>query len=234
MSPRASHKLGAGCGLAYAGLLITAGSIGPAADSPPVKASPQTIGDWVVGSAPTALDWVSVYVEVVAILALVGFVVYLGQFLRRAEPDGWLPGVAVAGGLLSAIIKLGSLPAAFVAFYRAGDGLSPQIYSTLIDMNNAAFSLSWAPLALMLAAAGAVVLRTGVLPRWLGWSAGAIAVGLMASLPFYEQEMPTIMLWFLWAIAASVALLRRADVERSAFDALPTRSDRAMPEPTPF
>jgi hypothetical protein len=79
-------------------------------------------------------------------------------------------------------------------------------------MNNAAFALDWALSALMLAATGGVVLRTGVLPRWLGRSALVIAPLLLASLPFFTTDgPPTFLLALLWIIAASVALIRRLD-----------------------
>jgi hypothetical protein len=40
-------------------------------------------------------------------------------------------------------IKLASLPAAFVALYRAHDA-SPDLASALLDMNSAAFVSAWA------------------------------------------------------------------------------------------
>src|SRR3954453_20042504 len=79
-------------------------------------------------------------------------------------------------------------------------------------MNNIAFALTWATTPLMLSATAAVALRTNVLPRRLAWSALAIAVGLLASLPFAAStEPPTLLLALIWIIATSVVLLRRVD-----------------------
>jgi hypothetical protein len=206
-------RLGAGSGIAYVGLIIIAGQLGPAGGIPATNASPHTIGTYIAHHPPSTAQWAGVYLEVLALLAFVVFVGYLWHVLRDAERGaGWLAGVALSGGLLSAAIKLASLPAALAALYRADDGISTQVATALIDMNNIAFALTWATTALMLAATAGVALRTGVLPRRLSWSAIAIAVGLLASLPFAAStEPPTFLLALIWIIAASVVLLRRVD-----------------------
>src|SRR4051812_15440909 len=218
MSNRLMARLGAGSGIAYVGLIVTAGQLGPAASIPATNASPHTIGTYITHHPPSTAQWAGVYLEVLALLAFVVFVGYLWHVLRDAERDtGWMAGVALSGGLLSAGIKLASLPAALAGLYRADDGISPQLATALIDMNNIAFALTWATTALMLAATAGVALRTGVLPRRLSWSAIAIAVGLLASLPFAAStEPPTFLLALIWIIAASVVLLRRVDTPAPA------------------
>jgi hypothetical protein len=213
MSTGLMARLGASSGIAYVGLIVVAGQVGPAAGIPATNASPQTIGTYIAHHPPSTAQWAGVYLEVLALLVFVVFVGYLWHVLRDAERDGgWLAGVALSGGLLSAVIKLGSLPAALTALYRANDGISPQVATALIDMNNIAFALTWATTALMLSATAGVVLRTGVLPRWLGWSAIAIAVALLVSLPFAAAtEPPTFLLALIWIIAASVVLIRRVE-----------------------
>jgi hypothetical protein len=47
---------------------------------------------------------------VIGLLVLVAFVVALWRMLREADRDGFLPGIALAGGLIGATIKLGALP----------------------------------------------------------------------------------------------------------------------------
>jgi hypothetical protein len=213
MSSRLMAKLGAGSGIAYVGLIVVAGQLGPASGIPAVNASSHVIGAYIANHSPTTGQWAAVYLEVLALLALVVFVGYLWRVLRDAEGyGGWLAGVALAGGLISATIKLASLPAAFAALYRADDGISAQVATALIDTNNAAFALTWAPTALMLAATAGVALGTGALPRWLGWSGLCIAVGLLASLPFFASaDPPTFLLALIWIVAASVVLIRRVE-----------------------
>ena len=197
-------------GFAYVALLMVAGTIGPADGIPSASASPQEIGAYIHGHAPTALEWAGVYLEVVALLALVVFVVSLWRLLAEADRDGWLPGIALGGGLLSAALKLGSLPTACAALYRAHE-ISPGVAAALIDMNTAAFVLTWATFALMLGATGIVGLRTGALTGWLGWFAIGTAVALMGSIPVATSDPPTFMLALIWIIAAGVALVRRGD-----------------------
>src|SRR4051794_6042379 len=213
MSTQRMTRLGAGSGLAYVAMIVVAGELGPAAGTPAMNADPDTIGAHITRHPPSSAQWAGVYLEVLALLVFVVFVGYLWHVLRDAERDGgWLAGVAFSGGLLSASLKLASLPAALAALYRADDGISAQLATALIDMNSIAFALTWATTALMLSATAGVALRTGVLPRWLGWSGIAVAIGLLASLPFAASaEPPTFLLALIWIIAASVVLLRRAD-----------------------
>ena len=210
MSIRLLARLGAGSGIAYAGLIVVAAQTEP--KWPALSGSPRSIGAFIADHPPTTMQWAGGYLEVLALLAFVVFVAYLWRVLRDAEPHaGWLPGVALCAGLLTAAIKLASLPAAFAGLYRAKEGISPQLATALVDMNSVAFALTWATTALMLAATATVALRTGVLARWLGWSGLAIAVALLASVPFFTADPPTFLLAWLWIIAVSVALIGRAD-----------------------
>ena len=219
-------RQGAASGIAYVGLIMVAGTLGPANGIPTLDASPQAIGAYITNNPPTTGQWAAVYLEVLALLALVVFVAYLWRVLRDAErEDGWLSGVALAGGLLTATLKIASLPAAFAALYRADDAIPAPVATALIDMNSAAFALTWATTALMLAATGAVVLTTSVLPRWLGYSGLGTAAALLVSLPFFVSDPPTFLLALLWIVAASVVLVRRADaadVERARVISAPS------------
>src|SRR3954453_18002452 len=175
MPTRTTARTVAWTGLAYVVLFLTAGTIGPSQGLPGLRDSPQATGSYLHTHTTTALQWAGVYLEVIGLLVLVAFVVALWRLLREADRDGFLPGVALAGGLMGATIKLASLPAAFGALYRAHD-ISPGLASALLDINSAAFVSTWATWALLLGAAGAVMLRTGLLPQRHGYFAIAIAV----------------------------------------------------------
>jgi hypothetical protein len=195
--------------LAYVVLFLVAATIGPADELPGLRDSPQEAASYLHTHTTTTLEWTGVYLEVIGLLALVAFVVALWRMLREADRDGFLPGVALAGGLMGATIKLASLPAAFAALYRADD-ISPGLASALLDINSAAFVSTWATWALLLGAAGAVLLRTGALRPRHGYFAIAVAVGLLASIPgVTSADPPTFMLTFAWIIAISVALSRQ-------------------------
>jgi hypothetical protein len=198
-------------GAVFVVLFFVGGTLG--GSSPDIGASRTKLADWVSSQAPTVTDYVGGYLELLAMLALVAFVAQLWSVLRAAEGEhGPLSATVLAGGLLSAAIKISSFPAAFAALWRAKQGVEPQLAATLLDMNNAAFVLSWAADALMVGAAAILILRTSVLPRWLGWSGAAITVILLASVPVASKAPPLgFLLTILWIVATSVVLARRAE-----------------------
>jgi hypothetical protein len=94
---------------------------------------------------------------------------------------------------------------------RADKGWNPQVLTARFDMNDAAFVLTWAIDALMLGAAAIVILRSGVLPRWLGWLAAAACTISIATVPVAMKAPPLgILLTFIWLIGTSVVLTRRS------------------------
>lgn len=198
-------------GALFVVLFFVGGTLG--GSSPDIGASRAKLADWVSGQAPTVTDYVGGYLELLAMLALVVFIAQLWSLLRTAEGEhGPLSATVLAGGLLSAAIKISSFPAAFAALWRAKQGVEPQLAAALLDMNNAAFVLSWAADALMVGAAAILILRTSVLPRWLGWSGAAITVILLASVPVASKAPPLgFLLTILWIVATSVVLARRAE-----------------------
>ena len=114
--------------------------------------------------------------EVVALLAFLVFVVWLGWLLRKADGDApGFPGRRLVRG--SSQPRSRSGPARRCS-RRCGARTtdSPTSWRQPLDTNGAAFGLTWALDALMLAAAGGVIMMTRCAPRWLGWSALAIAV----------------------------------------------------------
>src|SRR3954469_24705574 len=131
MPRRTTARTVAWTGLAYVILFITAGTIGPANQMPGLRDSPQVTANYLHSHTTTALQWAGVYLEVIGLLVLAAFVVALWRMLRETDRDGFLPGVALAGGLIGATIKLASLPGAFAALYRAHD-ISPGLAAALL------------------------------------------------------------------------------------------------------
>jgi len=193
MSDRLWQRLGAACGIVYVVLLIGGGSF-----------EGNTIG----------------IAFLVVILAFLFFLFFLGNLwsvLRRAEGgSGWLSATAFGAGLMSVTIKVASAAPVLAARYRAADGLDPQLARTLQDINDASFYLSFLPLAVLLAAFAIVAIRSGALPKWLGWIAAAlglafIAGGMSGSADLHSEwaGLPMILFTF-WVIAVSVVLIWRA------------------------
>lgn len=201
-------RIGALCGVAYVVVALAANDVlGP--NSPDSTHPAREIGAWWRAHPPTSADWAVGMLELTALLCFPVFVAVLAWWLRR-EDDGWLPSVVLGFGWLSAAIKIGSGAPIFALAWRADDGISDGLAAALVDMNGAAFVLTWALDAVMLAAAGSVILRTRCLARWLGWLGLVSAPLILATVPFAVAGPPTFLLALLWIVAASVELALRA------------------------
>ena len=112
---------------------------------------------------------------------------------------------------MSVGVKIASFPAVFAACYRAQEGLNSQLVAALLDMNGVSFVLTWAIDAVWLAATAVVVLCTGPLLRWLGWSAAVLSPALLVGVAFATSfGFVPYVLTTLWIVATSIVLIRRA------------------------
>ena len=111
--------------------------------------------------------------ELLGLLLFIPFLGYLWSVLREAEgPGGWLATTAFGAGLVDVTLKLGSLPPGKVA---DDFGDSTAVHKALEDMNSVAFIATMLPLGVLMAAVAVIVLKTRVLPLWLGWLAAVTA-----------------------------------------------------------
>ena len=163
--------------------------------------------------------------ELFGLIVFVPFLGYLFAVLRRAEGgDGWLSATTFGAGLVALAVKLASF-APFIAARGAGT----QIEGALIAMNDASFMLTLAPLGVMVAAASALIIRTGALPVWLGWAGVVTACALLVNSAFLDAEFgPAFLLFMLWIVLTSAILTRRAGVTRTKESSSP---ESARPEP---
>ena len=99
----------------------------------------------------------------------------------------------------------------FALAWRAGSGggVSDELATALVDMNSAAFVLTWALDAVLLAAAARVILTTSCLPRWTGWFAAVTAPLLIATVPLAMSSPPAFLLALIWIVAVSIAMAIR-------------------------
>jgi hypothetical protein len=186
MTTRIGSRLGAASGIAYVVALMGAGS---------------------TGSDSTA----ALAVELVPMLLFFPFLAYLWSVLREAEgPGGWLSATALSTGVAAITIKIASAGPAVAA---RQDGLSPTLHNALQEVNDVSFIVTMLPLGVCMAAVAAVVLRTDVVPAWLGWMAGIAAPALIANgLALSSHEGPAFLLFLLWTLLTGIVLLRRAAV----------------------
>ena len=164
-------------------------------------------------------------VEIAGLLLFIPFLGYLFSVLRRAEGEGgWLSVTAFGAGLLALTIKLGSAAPSFAA----RDLEEGPLHTALHTMNGVAFVLSMLPLGVLVAATAIVVLKTRVLPMWLGWISAVTAPVLLVNGTFFEAEfVPAFLLFALWIALTSAVLTLRAS--RATTKA--ASSESARPEP---
>jgi hypothetical protein len=147
--------------------------------------------------------------ELVGMLLFLPFLGYLYGVLRAAEGDsGWLSATALGAGLVDLTIKLGGIAPSFAA---QQPGLPTPLHDALHKMNSVAFIVTMLPIGVMLAAAAIVILKTRVLPLWLGLFATLTAPACWVNGMFLDAEFgPAFLLFLLWISLASIFLTLRA------------------------
>ena len=202
MDKRTWPRLGAASGMLFVALLL-------GGDSAPVS------------------DGVGLVTELFGLIFFIPFLGYLFAVLRQAEGrDGWLSITAVGAGLVTLAVKLASF-APFIAARGAEAGT--QIEGALVAMNDASFMLTLAPLGVMVAATSAIVLKTSVLPVWIGWAGAVTACALLVNSTFLEAEFgPAFLLFLLWTVLTSAIMTRRAGAARMKGS---TGPESVRPEP---
>jgi hypothetical protein len=145
----------------------------------------------------------------VAAVALLWFVVGLSLLLARAEGSPPWRSVAalVTGVLLPAHMLLDASWGA--ASYRGAD-IEPALARYAFDVGNLGFANAWVAMGSLAVTSGWVVLRTGVLGRWLGWWAVVAGFGLVVARFVWTSEFwlaPYFGFW-IWVIVVSVQLIR--------------------------
>jgi hypothetical protein len=207
--------------------LIQIGGIEPSFDAPAEQAL-----QFFAGRNDTLFP-IGGYLSTLSFIALIGFLGVLWNTLRTAEgPPGALAFVALGSGLVLAAVGFAGQAYWGIAWFRAGDGLSPEIAAILFDLGNFTFAASWVLAAGLVLATGAVALRTGVLPGWLGWYSVAVGLGLLAARAVWTSPVafaPYLLYW-VWLIAVSVVLIRRAGSRGHSSEAGETAAWRERPE----
>jgi len=153
--------------------------------------------------------WAGVHLEFLGFLLLVVFIASLSGVLRRAEGEGgWLSALAFAGGLMSVTLKIGSFSPMYPILTHAGQAFDPELARALAEINITAFALQQPALGLLLATA-LIVIRTAVLPRWLGWAAALAAAMSFGAVVVAGMAFGAWLVVQFWLMVTSIALLRR-------------------------
>jgi len=210
MKHRPVPVLAALSGLASVVLLFVGQGLG-GASAPDFTKSRAAHSAWLATHHASTKGYAGDTIELIGILLTIVFAATLWFVLRDGDDGGVVSATAFGAGIASSAVKLASIPAAFAIYWRADQGFDPQLATALFDMNDAAFVLTWAIDAVMLGAAALVIFRAAILPRWLGWLGAVAATLSLVSVPFAAKVPPLgMLLTFLWMIAVSIVLTRRA------------------------
>jgi hypothetical protein len=151
-----------------------------------------------------------------AIVLFLPFLAYLCSVLHDAwQGNRWLSRTALAAGITGITLKLAS-GAPEVALHRANVSDGTQLHRALQGIADATTVTSLYPFALLLAVVAVVSLRSAALPRWLGTGAALTATALLinASAPTADN-VPALLLFVAWTLAASITLYRKASADRT-------------------
>jgi hypothetical protein len=207
------ERLGALSGLGFAALLVSLrlieGSGLPDPDAPTAK----VVAYWTEHRSDQIL------IAVLASFAALCFVWFAGTLrsaLRGAEGgNGTLTNISYGGGILAAAGMLAISTVEYAAADSAGH-VPGQVTQTLSALQANTFLGLAAGLAIFGLAAGAVIVRTGVLSPKLGWL--SIAAGVLWVSP---GEFVAIFLTLIFVAVASVQLYRRGGEVRPAPEPVP-------------
>jgi hypothetical protein len=156
----------------------------------------------------------------VASMLLLVFAGGLRAFLARAEGQDprWAPVVLAAGAVAAGLVLL---RAAIVVALTALRGNEVGVHAqgsawaarALFYLEGALRDMMLFPFAVFLAAAAVVLLRTRVLPRWLGWVGaglavlvGVLAAGLPAGLDIEPLDQAIALLALAWVAGLAFSL----------------------------
>jgi hypothetical protein len=141
----------------------------------------QAVADFYVDNKDSVMFGAAL--QTLAAALLVFFAAYLRKVIHKAEGEGHSGSLLVFGGALILATGIAIDGTLFFAAAEAADSdnVDPQVVQTI----QALWDNDFLPLALgsfiFLLSLGASIVRTGVVPKWLGWV--AIALGVIAISP---------------------------------------------------
>jgi hypothetical protein len=199
-------------GAAYV-VLVTVGNTmstnnGPAQQSDTPAGQQDLAGlHWLAGSTSAQAG------VTLELLGFAAWMLFVGYLCTRVRAGGWLATAALAGGVVSVAVKLGSAAPMFAA-YVLRDEISPETARVLGNMNGVAFVVDWLPTGLFVACAAGAALATHTLGRVLGWGGvvvGTVSVVFMAVTGVHVSDANALpfLVCLLWILLVSVRLAIR-------------------------
>ena len=197
-------------GIVFVVLMLVGASF--VTDVPKADASAQEIASYLTDSGNHTRNIVGAYLWVLGGLAFLGFVAGLRSVLRRAEGDpGTLSNLVFGAGVVfTAVWSVSAAALASVAYavkFSDAAVTNPDLVRVLPQLGSLLLLLGGGFAGILLVLATSVlILRTGVLPRWLAWFGILVAIALVFDVT-YMNIIPLVA----WVAGASIVLLRRQD-----------------------
>lgn len=186
-------------GVAFVALVIIGLSI--AGEPPDAKSSPEEIVNYYVANTDSVR--ISALLGAVAVLLFIFFANHLRRVLNAAGDAPLSATVLVGASVMAVGVAIDST--ILLAIAETAD----DIEATSVQTLQALWDNDFLPIALgllvFLISAGVSILRTGALPRWLGWVALALAV-----LGFTPIGFAAFVGSAIWILVVSVMLALRA------------------------
>lgn len=171
-----------------------------------------------------------VYLFGLSMIAATWFLAIVWRRLREAEGEpAVLSTIALLGGFGAIAVTLAASGFHLVLAIELEDRLDPELVRLLFELGNSTLGFAVFPLAVFFGAVAIIALRTGMLPRWMGLAAAALALAQpVAGLALFVQEgffapggaFGGILLvgLLVWTVSLVIVLLRgeRAGVPASA------------------
>ena len=169
--------------------------------------SPDAVVAHLEAHPPTTALWAGVWLEGLGLAMLVLLAARIAGRIRAVDPAGWVPSAAVGLAVAGFTVKLASFAPSLAALHV--DRYDAGTVTALLDVNDAAYDLSWAldgAFALLLGL-GAIATRT--LPGWLAGlttaAGGAVLVGIAVPATFEALQF----VFLVWLLVVSGWLLAR-------------------------
>jgi hypothetical protein len=172
----------------------------------------------------TELGFIAGYLSF-ALLGRILFIAALRDVLRDSGPWRALMDVALGAMAISVAVEIVQLGLTATAAWLAEAGTDPGPIVALDGAATVLFALVVAPVGAAVVASSLAMLKSGLLPRWLGWlglidGALVIAGGIVGASGAGDSGAihdladpltgPPVVIFWLWMIATSVVLFRRA------------------------
>jgi hypothetical protein len=199
-----TERIGALSGLLFVALMF-AGFMATGDTNPPSPDAPAAVlAADMAGSGPSQL---SISLMLVSVFCFLWFLGCLRRILHQIEgDDGWLSTVMLGGGLVFAAMTLVITSIMIATRVLTDYGSDTQVAKTLYVLGWDYIYVFGPPLAVLVSATAAIILRQSVFPRWVGWM--SLPFAFLLVIP--PLAWPAVPLFFVWMLVVAVTLLLRS------------------------